>query len=140
TSILPVQTEFAQVSLSDERSTRRRDHWRGVAIAAAQQSGRTRVPSIHDVQTLASALAVSSTEDEGLRLVADTQSHGAWPVCDASRVTIAIGPEGGFSDTERAALDAHGFAAIGLGPRVLRTETAAITALTLIQCRYGDLP
>ncbi|MEM8984247.1 MAG: 16S rRNA (uracil(1498)-N(3))-methyltransferase [Pseudomonadota bacterium] len=137
TAIVPIDTEYAGVSLDKERREKRREHFRSIAIAAAQQCGRTSVASVAPITTLARAIA--DLPVDALRLVADTAPGDAWPADSTQKIFIAVGPEGGFADHERDTLAQHGFLRVNLGPRVLRTETAALTALTVLQSRYGDM-
>ena len=137
-AIVPVVTEHTQFQLDAERRERRREHWSGIAIAAAQQCGRTVLPRIEPIAELRDALAAPITAD-ALRLVADPNGSASWPNVQANHIVIAIGPEGGFSANEYAEFRGAEFNAIQLGPRVLRTETATVVALTLAQRRYGDL-
>lgn len=139
TRIVPVLTERTVVKLDSKQSERKLGHWRGIAVAACEQSGRDRVPDIaapldlHDflrgTDSRATRLLLSPT---GTQRVDDLQAP-------EGKIVVLIGPEGGLAETEqRAALDA-GFLPVRLGPRVLRTETAAIAALTLLQHQFGDL-
>ena len=140
TRIVPLLTERSVVRLDARQSARKLQHWQGIAIAACEQSGRDRIPEItaplglHDFLQLgnrepATRLLLSPTGDLGLD---DLQE------LDGAAVVL-IGPEGGLAENEqRAALQA-GFIAVRLGPRILRTETAAVVALTLLQYQFGDL-
>lgn len=138
TDIVPVVTERTVLRLTGERAERRLAHWRGVVLAACEQSGRTRVPPVVEPRTLAEHLADPL---EGVGLLLDpTAPHAltqtgpyTGPVC------VLIGPEGGLSDAERGAAQAAGYRPVRMGPRVLRTETAAVVALTLLQGLAGDI-
>jgi len=114
--------------LDDARRDARLAKYRAVALAAARQSGRARVPAITAAPGLAAALAALPG---GLRLVLDPASDAALDPAGATDVTIASGPEGGLTDDERAQL--AGFTPLGLGPRVLRAETAPMVAVALIR-------
>jgi 16S rRNA (uracil1498-N3)-methyltransferase len=140
TRIVPLLTERSVVRLDARQSARKLQHWQGIATAACEQSGRNRIPAIatplglHDFlerggHERATRLVLSPTGALGLN---DLQAlDGA--------VVVLIGPEGGLAESEaRAALRA-GFIAVRLGPRILRTETAAVAALTVLQHRFGDL-
>ncbi|HEX4647400.1 MAG TPA: 16S rRNA (uracil(1498)-N(3))-methyltransferase [Steroidobacteraceae bacterium] len=148
--IVPVLTERSVVRLSAPEGRRKVEHWRAIVIAACEQSGRNRLPRLAPPLALADFLrspesARYAAGDVGaggtIRLLL---SPAAAPRLDevpgrGDALTVLIGPEGGLSEAEeQAALDA-GFTAVHLGPRVLRTETAAIAALTLLQRRFGDL-
>jgi 16S rRNA (uracil1498-N3)-methyltransferase len=142
--IIPVQTARAVVKLSGKRATSRRDRLEAIANDAARQCRRSTVATVAPVCSLAEALEV--VEQVGLRLVFATgardRSLGEVLEADGARpeaVAFAVGPEGGFTPEEVASLEEAGFAAVGLGPRVLRAETAAIAALTAIGYALGDL-
>ncbi len=117
----------------------RAERWRRIALAAAKQSGRTSVPAIDDPSPLGQLVRAPWP---GLRLIAWEGEHeqplGGLPV-SAEAVVILVGPEGGFAEDEVQDARAHGFTSITLAPRVLRAETAAITAAVLCQHRWGDL-
>jgi len=140
TRIVPVLTERTLVKLDPRQSERKLQHWQGIAIAACEQSGRTRIPDIAPPLALHEFLRQSS-EARAVRILLSptgTQRLGDLLTPDGGLIVL-IGPEGGLAESEqRAALDA-GFLAMRLGPRVLRTETAAVAALTLLQHRFGDL-
>lgn len=117
-------------------STRRLERWQRIALSAAKQCGRSRVPVIEGPEPI-DAVAIRAA---GLRLLcwehaAETRLPDRSAV---SSVLIAIGPEGGFADEEITLLRQSGFDAISLGPRILRAETAAIAAIVLAQQRWGD--
>lgn len=113
-------------------------HWRGVAVSACEQSGRALLPQIEFHTNLDQAIAASIIE---IRLLLDFDGVALasvlHPPCSA--VSILIGPEGGLSPAEIRLARTTGFAAAGLGPRVLRTETAATAALAIAQSTLGDL-
>lgn len=137
TAIQPLTTRRTEVRLKGERSARKLTHWRQIAIAACEQSGRNRIPEIHAPQPF-QALLDSPAE---LRLVlAPGAAQSLAGLADAPQsLSLLIGPEGGLAAEEIAAAEAAGFLAVGLGPRVLRTETAPLAALAICQARWGDL-
>jgi 16S rRNA (uracil1498-N3)-methyltransferase len=138
-AIVPVLSARSVVRLSGERAARRRDHWRSVAIGACEQCGRATLPAILDPCGLGEALA--GLPADGPRLLPDPAAEAGLAGLPAPgpALTLLIGPEGGLDDGEvRAAGDA-GFQPVRLGPRVLRTETAAIAAVALVQSLWGDL-
>jgi 16S rRNA (uracil1498-N3)-methyltransferase len=133
--IAPLFTEHCEVRLNEERKEKRQEHWQQIAISACEQSGRVRVPQVLAPQALATWVKSSPAE---LCLVLDHQQTatlaGDKP---AGGVALLIGPEGGLAPTEiRLALDA-GFKGIALGKRVLRTETAPVAALSVLQYLWG---
>lgn len=139
TEIYPLSTERSVTKLSGDRAEKRMEHWQGVAIAACEQSGRAIVPTVYAPLTLAQWLAQHATPD-CLNLLLN-------PVGAQRLVTLAkpdhpihllIGPEGGLSPAEIALATQHYFQSIVLGPRILRTETAALTAIACMQSLWGD--
>ena len=138
-AILPVATARSVVRLDDDGRVRRLAHWRGVTIAACEQCGRARVPAIAEPRGFTSWLAETPRSPTRLLLSPDADV----PLADAARGTTAlellVGPEGGLEDEERGAALAAGFRACRLGPRVLRSETAAIAAIAVLQAVAGDL-
>jgi 16S rRNA (uracil1498-N3)-methyltransferase len=136
--LAPVLAERSVVRLTAQQAERRLNHWRAIAIAACEQSGRNRLPAIASPVPLKDFLR---TSDGSMRLVlspAATATLADLPRL-VSAVTVLIGPEGGLAEAEQEAAVAAGFKPVRLGPRVLRTETAAIAALTLLQREFGDL-
>jgi len=134
-SLTPLFTDFSEVKLSTDRADKRTAHWQKVATSASEQCGRCSVPLIHSPVNLKDWLA---TVPAGQGFMLDhTGSHG-FTGSRPEAVYLLIGPEGGTSDEEKhRALDA-GFSMIRLGPRVLRTETAPVVALTALQLQWGD--
>jgi 16S rRNA (uracil1498-N3)-methyltransferase len=136
--IVPLLTERTVVRLNDAQAANRLRHWRAIATAACEQCGRNHVPEITTPMSLQGFLV--SDLPEGLRLLLNPEGHlkaRNLPTSDAA--TLLIGPEGGLSDAERTAAGAAQFQGLSLGPRVLRTETAALAALAIIQQQLGDL-
>lgn len=138
TDIVPVVTERTVLRLTGERAERRLAHWRGVVLAACEQSGRTRVPEVAEPRTLAEHLA-EPLQGVGLLLDPTAAQALAQTGPHVGPVSVLLGPEGGLADHEREAAQAVGYRSVRMGPRVLRTETAAVVALTLLQARSGDL-
>lgn len=135
--ISPLVSDFTQVRLSPERAGQRVRHWQGVAASACEQSGRARVPAIDAPRALQAWLP----EHEGDRLVlvpGSTVPMGGETV-SGNTLTLLVGPEGGLSETEVRAAQGAGFRGVSLGPRVLRTETAALACVTAAQLLWGDL-
>ncbi len=136
--IHPVLTRRTVVKLSADRAARRRAHWRQVVVAASEQCGRARVPAVGDIVTLADVLS-GPPPGQGLLLDA-----AAAPLADMAEpgpdgVVLLVGPEGGLAPDEKEAAVRAGFRPVSLGPRVLRTETAALVAISILQSRWGDL-
>jgi 16S rRNA (uracil1498-N3)-methyltransferase len=127
--IVPVTAERTVVRLNAAQAANRLRHWRAIAIAACEQCGRNKLPEITPPMTLQEF--VVSGHPEGLRLILSPNGgRKARDLPASSAATLLIGPEGGLSDAEHAA---------SLGPRILRTETAALAALAVIQQQLGDL-
>jgi 16S rRNA (uracil1498-N3)-methyltransferase len=138
TSIQPVITEHVVVRLDAERWARKQEHWQGVAIAAAEQSGRTRVPVVAPVLDLNDWM--SKCPPEAFRLILSlTVTPAPARRAPGQPVVLLVGPEGGWSELERKLADLAGFSGLALGPRVLRTETAGVVALAVLQSQWGDL-
>jgi 16S rRNA (uracil1498-N3)-methyltransferase len=135
TSIAPLFTEHCEVRLTDERREKRQEHWQQIAISACEQSGRVCVPQVLAPQELRAWVKSSPAE---LCLVFDHQQAAALGGSKPEGgVALLIGPEGGLAPAEvRLALDS-GFKGIALGKRVLRTETAPVAALSVLQYLWG---
>ena len=141
-SIQPLMSERSVLRLKSERADKKLVHWRGIAMAACEQSGRNRLPVIHEVRTLADwlkALTMKQPPNEGgVRLLLSLRP-GTRPLASAlpstppaGALTFLSGPEGGLSAAEEAAAASCGFAPVTLGPRVLRAETAPLACLSLL--------
>ena len=131
-AIQPLMCERSVLRLSGERAQKKLAHWQGVAIAASEQSGRTRVPRIEPVRALGEWLAQLPADTTGARWVLSLR--GAQPLPAPSAVAAALvclsGPEGGLAEVEEQAACAAGFMPISLGPRVLRADTAPLALLS----------
>lgn len=143
--IRAVVTARSVVRLDERRAEKRLDHWRRVAVAASEQCGRSRVPQLDPPEPLPAALAAAT---DGLRLVAVPDSERLLtdvkpPELTASdgalSVELLVGPEGGLEEEEILAAESAGYRPVSLGPRVLRSETAGIVAIAILQSLYGDL-
>lgn len=137
-SIQPLMSERSVLRIKGERADKKIAHWRGVAVAACEQCGRSRVPLIHEVASLADwlkGLGDAAAAADGSRLLLSLR-EGSRPLAQAvaggGALTFLSGPEGGLSPAEEAAAMARGFAAVTLGPRVLRAETAPLACLSLL--------
>ena len=133
-SITPLVAERSVLKLKGERADKKLVHWQGVAVAAAEQCGRNRVPKVHAAVTLAEWVKKAPPGErwvlslsEGTQALAQMQGQGTG--LSMTPVTVLSGPEGGLSPTEEAAALAAGFAPVTLGPRVLRAETAPLAVL-----------
>lgn len=137
--IVPILTERSEVKLDPARAEKRLVHWRAVAASACEQSGRARVPTIDPALPLSAWLAsLGGDASPRLALLPEgSKRPGELGLRDAA--ILAIGPEGGFGERDRAALAASGFLGLKLGPRILRTETAGLAAIAALQALYGDI-
>ncbi len=139
-AIQPVLTTRGVVKLDATAAERKLAHWRGIASAACEQCGRARLPVIAPPLPLAEWLA-RPAPDAGLRLQLSVDASGSLvaTAAGARAIELLIGPEGGFDEEERRAAERAAYRPCSLGPRVLRTETAAVAALALLQGIAGDL-
>jgi 16S rRNA (uracil1498-N3)-methyltransferase len=135
--VVPLATDRSTVKLDDDRARKRGEHWLGIMRHAAEQSGRTGLPVLEEVRTV---VLHATQEQAQLRLMLDPGADiSLMDLPAAKAISLAIGPEGGFSAAEREILVAAGYQRVRLGPRVLRTETAALVAIALLQAKFGDL-
>ncbi len=136
-AIQPVHSARASVKLSAERAAKRAEHWRGIAVAACEQCGRNRLPEIGEVMDFAAWLQQPFA---GARILLHPEGGVALSeAAPAGPCALLIGPEGGFDEAELALAKKHGVQLATLGPRVLRTETAGVAALAVLQALAGDL-
>ena len=137
--IVPIMSERSVVKLNQERQQKRLQHWRAVAVAACEQSGRNRLVQITEPQSFASWLSDYHPQQHHWILHPGAQQGLKTHTLPRHHIRLLIGPEGGFSAAEIAAAEAAGYLSVHLGPRILRTETAAVVALAVIQTLWGDL-
>jgi 16S rRNA (uracil1498-N3)-methyltransferase len=135
-AIQPVLSRKSVVRLEGSRADARVDHWRRVAVAACEQCGRNRVPEIRGLMPLEKFCSVVTDPEPRLLLSPGGASLKGIQLDKAA--TLAAGPEAGFSAEEESALEAAGFRRVALGPRILRTETAALAALAALNALRGD--
>ena len=142
-TILPFASTHAVPRLDERKIAARAERWRKIALSATKQCGRLQVPEVLPLMPFEDLLAHAQPEDAKLlcweRETEQSlrQAHEKLP--DAKALLIAVGPEGGFSPSEAEMARRHGFEPVHLGRRILRAETAAITALSLVQFLWGDL-
>lgn len=137
--IAPVLTARSVVRLDDKQSEKKIEHWQAVVASACEQSGRSVVPPVLAPSSLRNYLGAHSKD--GMRFVLSPTAPASLAGLSSlsSKVELLIGPEGGLDDEEVMLAEQHGFTPVRLGPRVLRTETAAVVALTVLQTLWGDL-
>ena len=139
TEIQPLFTQRCDVKLDDNKQQKRVQHWQGVIQSACEQNGRNVLPTLHAPQTL-EAYWSANPSLSGLVLHPETE-HSFKTLPDSltqSPIQLLIGPEGGLTEDEVEVAQTHGLTATRLGPRILRTETAAPTILAALQARWGD--
>lgn len=134
--ITPIYSEFSDVKLKGERLEKKIRHWQQVVVSACEQSERTVVPTVNLAIDFKEFSANNKSE---LSLILHPgESAFNFPSENPKSICVLIGPEGGFSDQEFSLALAAGFKAVTYGPRILRTETAPVVALSLLQNLYGD--
>ena len=138
-AIAPLITERSVLRLAGDRAERRQAHWQAIAVAACEQCGRNRVPTIHAVRRFAAWLdGLAQAAPGESRLLMGWRDAAPWPQVAAqlgSAVTLLSGPEGGFTDAEEDLAARRGFQFVSLGPRVLRADTAPVAALAALALR-----
>jgi 16S rRNA (uracil1498-N3)-methyltransferase len=134
--ITPLITDYSNVKLDAERSDKKQQHWQQVMISACEQSGRTILPRLHPIQPLAQW--VQNTEASLKWILDPNDPQPLTTHLKPDSIALLIGPEGGLSPSEIEAAQIARFNAVQLGPRVLRTETAPIVALSVVQTLWGD--
>jgi 16S rRNA (uracil1498-N3)-methyltransferase len=142
TRILPLAAERSVVRLDEDRGERRVARLRRVAQEAARQCGRSDVPEVSAPCTLADLAGLLRAEPDRRGLLLDPEERSvrlSQAARGASRLLLAVGPEGGFTPAERSEAAAGGFASVALGRLVLRTETAGLAALAIVQHLAGEL-
>jgi len=137
--IRPVFSEHGIVKLDSERANKRVAHWQEVAISACEQSGRTCVPDILPPEKLTSALESLDSTKTAVMFTPHATGVLDSVAPDTESLIVLIGPEGGFSPTEHQLAIDRGVSLVRIGNRVLRTETAPVAILGVLQYLYGDL-
>lgn len=137
-AITPLFTEHTGVKLAGERAEKKIRHWRQVVISACEQCGRNRLPAVHAPQQIDDWLT-STVADRKLVLHHRAENFPDQEDPGPESIALLVGPEGGLSDQEIGSAESAGFSSLRLGPRVLRTETAPLSALAVLQARWGDM-
>ncbi len=134
--ITPIITERCNVRLDKEREEKRLTHWESVIISACEQCGRNTLPILMPAITLTDWIAKAQAD---LKIILSPHTKKtSLPLSNIHSIALLIGPEGGLSRNEETAAEQQGFQALQLGPRILRTETASLAAITAMQCQFGD--
>ena len=139
--IQPLTAERSVVRLQGERAAKRAEHWQAVVVASCEQCGRNRLPRVQPLLAFDAYLAeMAARKDGALHLMLSPRSERGLRDLGrpAGAIVLLAGPEGGFSPQEERAAEHAGFLPARVGPRVLRTETAAVAALAAIQALWGD--
>ena len=137
TEITPLFTERTEVKLSAERALKKCRHWQQIIISACEQCGRNRLPELHSPKSLGQWLP--HTQGDRKFVLHHRNSSNIEGATALARIDLLIGPEGGLSQAEIDFASESGFEALSLGPRILRTETAPLAALAILQARWGDM-
>lgn len=139
-AIQPLAAQRCVVRLSSERAAKKMEHWQGIIAAAAEQSGRNRLPHLAEPVAFGDWIVRQNLHRHILLSPRAEQSLSQWARHHPPQaVALLIGPEGGFTVEEEKAALAHGALALSMGPRVLRTETAGLAALAALNAVWGEL-
>ena len=139
THITPLISEHVAIQLKADRLTKRLNHWQGIINSACEQSGRNSLPQIDPPEKLEQWIQAYDHDTTKLTLVPDATMTLKTLATPQQSFTLLIGPEGGLSQNEITLSEQFGFKGIKLGPRILRTETAAVTMISILQGMWGDL-
>lgn len=136
--VQPLAAQRCVVRLSSERAEKKLAHWQGIIVSASEQCGRNRLASLSSLEEFSRWIAHPAAAPRILLSPRGTQTLAEWAAArQAHDLALMVGPEGGFSSSEEDAAIAAGAIALSMGPRVLRTETAALAAITTLQARWG---
>ncbi len=138
-AIVPMAAAHSVVRLDEARGRARVERWRKIAAEAARQCGRADVPSIAPAASVAEALGAAPPDAQRLMLHEQAERPLGLALGGSDEIVVAVGPEGGFAPDELDAARAAGYAIVGLGPRVLRAETAAIAVVAILGFAAGDV-
>ena len=138
-AIQPLETRRSVVKLREERASRRVEHWQNLVAAACEQCGRNRVPEVLPIESLPDWLGgIGRRGEDTSILLTPGASDRLRDLPPPRQVTLLIGPEGGLAPEEQELAQACGFQPVQLGPRILRTETAAMAAMAAMHALWGD--
>ncbi|MEP6389623.1 MAG: 16S rRNA (uracil(1498)-N(3))-methyltransferase [Halioglobus sp.] len=136
-AVTPLRSERSEVKLKGDREEKKLRHWRQISISACEQCGRNTLPQLNPLTSLTEW--VSAVDAQKKYVLHHRASAAAEAGETPSSVALLIGPEGGLNDVEINNSEHAGFTALALGPRVLRTETAPLAAVAILQARWGDM-
>ncbi len=147
--ITPVHTQHGAVSLNNERTLKKQEHWENIIISACEQCGRNSLPLLNPIQSFSDMLSCTKKAENEAYWILHPENENKSPLHplykggrrgNFSAIHLLIGPEGGFSTSEVMQANKAGFEPIQFGPRILRTETAAIAVIAALQTLLGDSP
>ncbi|WP_196138740.1 16S rRNA (uracil(1498)-N(3))-methyltransferase [Aliikangiella sp. G2MR2-5] len=134
--ITPVISERSNVKLDPKRQAKKQEHWQKVIESACEQSGRASIPKLNSISMLKD---VELEEDSSKLFLEPSANTRFGDKLECNRIVLFVGPEGGFSATDHSIIQLLGGQGVKLGPRILRTETAGLAAIAILQSHYGDL-
>jgi len=137
--IQPMYTKRSIVKIKANRLEKKMQHWQGIIISACEQSGRTKIPIINQPKIIEECLKDTDSGSSFVMLPGEYSGILQQGKLDADKISLFIGPEGGFTAEEEKLLLEEGVKPISFGKRILRAETAAIASLTACQLKWGDL-
>jgi len=138
TSIQPLVSERCVVKLDKKRMEKKQAQWMAIAISACEQCARNRLPDIHPAVPFSEFV---QQKRQGMKFILNPLAEKNWREYSltSKQLTLTVGPEGGFNESEITMAEHAGFSSLSMGPRILRAETAAITGVSLLQAVFGDL-
>jgi 16S rRNA (uracil1498-N3)-methyltransferase len=140
TGIQPLAARRCVVRLSAERAEKKLEHWNGIVVSASEQCGRNRLASVAAPLEFRDWIAQQDLHKRVILTPRASDSLADWARHQpAQALSIMVGPEGGFSDEEEAEALRHGALPLSIGPRVLRTETAALAAVSILSAAWGGI-
>ncbi len=137
-TIQPLWMLRSQRHLKKDRLEKRIKHWEGIIISACEQCGRATLPVLQSVRNFTDWASTTELPGTGIMLQPESKTPLKQLEANESRVAVLVGPEGGMTEAEQTMAVAAGFQGIRLGPRILRTETATLAAISAIQTLWGD--
>jgi 16S rRNA (uracil1498-N3)-methyltransferase len=136
--ITPVITELCNVKLNEERWKKKHEQWQKIIISACEQSQRNHIPILHPALSFSQFIA-QRCDQKKLILAPGSQHYLSGVARHEKGFQLLVGPEGGFSEQEVYTAEQIGYSKVNLGPRILRTETAALSSISVLQALHGDL-
>ncbi len=135
--ITPLLSQRVEVKLKGERLQKKQEHWQQIGISSCEQCGRNLVPQVHPLTDASSWINAVNAEKKFV--LHHRSEHALDPTAQVNSIALLIGPEGGLAEQEIITAEQHGFSSLRLGPRVLRTETAPLAAIAILQNIWGDI-